>query len=173
MLPPYHLSSFHQHQPNDRRDTDTRAVMYVQPTKPAHPKASLPCLTCGSALQTTIAHSPEGIHLETISRSYVCRTPAQAVNPCHSKAIESDQTTIAHSPEGIHLETISRSYVCRKPAQAVNPCHSKAIESDIPLGMKEVFTAWVAAARWLLKSTILDQGACNSACASGMQVWTM
>jgi len=90
MLPPYHLSSFHQHQPNDRRDTDTRAVMYVQPTKPAHPKASLPCLTCGSALQTTIAHSPEGIHLETISRSYVCRKPAQAVNPCDSKAIVSD-----------------------------------------------------------------------------------
>ena len=110
MLPPYHLSSIHQHQPDDRKDTDRRAVMYTQPTKPAHPKASLPCLTCRSALRTTIAHSPEGRH----------------------------------------LGTVSRSYVCRKPAQAVNPCHSKAIESDIPLGMEEVYIAWVAAARLLL-----------------------
>ena len=56
----------------------------------------------------------------------------------------------------------------------MNPCHSKAIESDIPLGMEEVYIASVAAARLLLKSTILEpEGAYKSASASGMQVWTM
>ena len=67
--------------------------MYMQQTKPAHPKAFMPCLICRSALHKTIAHSPEGIHCEKEDFEVihdVCRKPAQAVNPCHSKSIESD-----------------------------------------------------------------------------------
>ena len=64
-------------------------------SRPSQHTQGLPrsCFICRSALQTTIAHSPEGIHCEREDFEVihdVCRKPAQAVNPCHSKSIESD-----------------------------------------------------------------------------------
>ena len=45
-----------------------------------------PCLICRTALQTTIARSPEGIHCKTISRSYVMLATAKASSRTSSKA---------------------------------------------------------------------------------------